>query len=171
MIKLNSLSHYNLTDTENGYAFTTDFGNEYLVTFSDLTNIIGLTGLRIYDFGIEIAKRNSFENDKSQHKLKNTIAYLLAKLFSKQPDCALLIVLDSSDGKQHARYRMFLSAKHDSWFSHFNNGDLEIVNLPLKAEEIQDTCFLLLRRSNPRLKDIQTATAYYLNLSFDENDT
>lgn len=97
MIKLNSLSHYNLTDTENGYAFTTDFGNEYLVTFSDLTDIIGLTGLRIYDFGIEIAKRNSFENDKSQHKLKNTIAYLLAKLFSKQPDCALLIVLDSSD--------------------------------------------------------------------------
>ena len=125
MIKLNSLSHYNLTDTENGYAFTTDFGNEYLVTFSDLTDIIGLTGLRIYDFGIEIAKRNSFE---------------------------------------------FLSAKHDSWFSHFNNGNLEIVSLPLKTEEIQDTCFLLLRRTNPRLKDIQTATAYYLNLSFDEND-
>ena len=141
MTTLNSSSRYSLTEAPNGYIFTTDYGNEYLVTFSDLTSIINLKGLKIYDFGIEVIKRNSVKNDKFNGKLKNTIAALLSQLFFKQPECAILIILDTTDNKHQARYRMFLSLKHNSWFKQFNNGVLE-------------------------MQDIQSALTEYLNLSF-----
>lgn len=70
MTTLNSSSRYSLSEAPNGYIFTTDYGNEYLVTFSDLTSIINLKGLKIYDFGIEVIKRNSVKNDKFNGKLK-----------------------------------------------------------------------------------------------------
>lgn len=141
MTTLNSSSRYSLTEAPNGYIFTTDYGNEYLVTFSDLTSIINLKGLKIYDFGIEVIKRNSVKNDKFNGKLKNTIVALLSQLFFKQPECAILIILDTTDNKHQARYRMFLSLKHNSWFKQFNNGVLE-------------------------MQDIQSALTEYLNLSF-----
>lgn len=72
MTTLSSSSRYSLTESPNGYIFTTDYGNEYLVTFSDLTSIINLKGLKIYDFGIEVVNRNSVKNDKLNGKLKNT---------------------------------------------------------------------------------------------------
>ena len=73
MTALNSSNLYSLSVVDGGYGFTTDYGNEYLVTFSDLTNIIGLDNIKIYDFGIEIAKRVSAKNDKTSGKLKNTV--------------------------------------------------------------------------------------------------
>ena len=80
MTTLNSSSRYSLTEVPNGYIFTTDYGNEYLVTFSDLTSIIKLKGLKIYDFGIEVIKRNSVKNDKFNGKLKYSISpYRISK--------------------------------------------------------------------------------------------
>lgn len=166
MTTLNSSSRYSLTEAPNGYIFTTDYGNEYLVTFSDLTSIINLKGLKIYDFGIEVVNRNSVKNDKLNGKLKNTIAALLSQLFFKQPECAILIILDTTDNKHQARYRMFLSLKHNSWFKQFNNGVLEIIDLPLREKDFENVCFLLIRKQNPHLQDIQSALTEYLNLSF-----
>lgn len=123
-------------------------------------------GLKIYDFGIEVIKRNSVKNDKFNGKLKNTIAALLSQLFFKQPECAILIILDTTDNKHQARYRMFLSLKHNSWFKQFNNGVLEIIDLPLCEKDFENVCFLLIRKQNPHLQDIQSALTEYLNLSF-----
>ena len=166
MTALNSSSLYSLSEVDGGYGFTTDYGNEYLVTFSDLTSIIGLDNIKIYDFGIEIAKRVSAKNDNTNGKLKNTVVELLSRLFNKQPECGILIILDSSDRKHRARFRMFLSAKHNSWFYEFSTGEVEIVNIPLNIEDLEETCFLLIRRDNPYLETIQTAVAEYIDVSF-----
>ena len=166
MTALNSLNLYSLSEVAGGYGFTTDYGNEYLVTFSDLTNIIGLGNIKIYDFGIEIAKRVSAKNDKTNGKLKNTVVELLFRLFDKQPECGVLIILDSSDRKHRARFRMFLSAEHNSWFYEFSTVEVEIVNIPLNIEGLEETCFLLIRRDNPYLETIQVAVTEYVDVSF-----
>lgn len=166
MTALNSSSLYSLSEVDGGYGFTTDYGNEYLVTFSDLTSIIGLDNIKIYDFGIEIAKRVSAKNDKTNGKLKNTVVELLSRLFDKQPECGVIVILDSSDKKHRARFRMFLSAQHNSWFYEFSTGEVEIVNILLNIEGLEETCFLLIRRDNPYLETIQTAVAEYIDVSF-----
>ena len=61
---------------------------------------------------------------------------------------------------------MFLSLKHNSWFKQFNNGVLEIIDLPLCEKDFENVCFLLIRKQNPHLQDIQSALTEYLNLSF-----
>lgn len=61
---------------------------------------------------------------------------------------------------------MFLSAKHNSWFYEFSTGEVEIVNIPLNIEDLEETCFLLIRRDNPYLETIQTAVAEYIDVSF-----
>lgn len=166
MTALNSSNLYSLSEVDGGYGFTTDYGNEYLVTFSDLTNIIGLDNIKIYDFGVEIGKRVSAKNDKTSGKLKNTVVELLFRLFDKQPECGVLIILDSSDRKHRARFRMFLSAEHNSWFYEFSTGEVEIVNIPLNLEDLEETCFLLIRRDNSYLEIIQNAVAEYIDVSF-----
>ena len=166
MTALNSLSLYSLSEVEGGYAFTTDYGNEYLVTFSDLTSIIGLDHIKIYDFGIEIARRVSVRNDKTKGKLRKTVVELLFRLFDRQPECGILVILDSSDRKHRARFRMFLSSEHNSWFYEFSTAEVKIINIPLNVEEFEETCFLLIRRDNPYLETIQSAVAEYMNVSF-----
>lgn len=59
MTTLDLSSRYSLEETDSGYRFTTDYGNEYIVTFSDLGSILGATELKLYEFGLDIAKRNN----------------------------------------------------------------------------------------------------------------
>lgn len=169
MNALSSQSRYDLIETNSGYGFITDFGNEYLVTFSDLSSAIDLTGLMVFDFGIEILNRQDAKNDISFGKLRNTIVHLLKQLWTKQPECAILVVLDTTDQKQRARYRMFLSPRHDSWFTLCNEGRIDCISLPLRMPGMENVCFLLVQKDNPRLDDIRTSVAEYIAVSFGES--
>ncbi|SHM70862.1 hypothetical protein SAMN05720472_2054 [Fibrobacter sp. UWR3] len=167
MTTLDLSSRYSLEETDSGYRFTTDYGNEYIVTFSDLGSILGATELKLYEFGLDIAKRNNANNDKVCGKMRNTVVDILSRVFSNQPEAAILLSLDSVDGRQRGRYRMFLSAEHNSWFKLCNNGKLTIVPLSIQFEGFSNISFLLVRSDNPHLNEILQYATEYVSLSFE----
>ena len=167
MTKTSDLSsRYSLEETASGYRFTTDYGNEYIVTFYDLGAILGTDELKLYEFCLEPARKNSPINDRNKNKLRKTIVDILAQVFTKLPETAIMIDLDSTDGRQRGRYRMFLSSKHDSWFKKCNNGQLAIVPLSIRIEGLENISFLLVRNDNPRLNEILQSATEYVSLSF-----
>ena len=166
-ITSNSSNRYSLEETNSGYRFTTDYGNEYIVTFYDLGGILGTAELKLYEFCLEPAKVKSPVNDRSKDKLRNTVVDILAQVFDKHPETAILIDLDSADGRQRGRYRMFLSSEHDSWFHQCNNGRLTIVPLSIRIEGFDNISFLLVRSDNPQLAEILQFATEYVSLSFD----
>lgn len=159
-------SRYSLVDTGLGYRFTTDYGNEYIVTFSDLGSILGATDLKLYEFCLEIAKKVCADNDKTSGKLRNTVVDVLSRVFAKEPDTAILLNLDSVDGRQRGRYRMFLSSEHESWFKQCNNGQLNVIPLSIQIDDFNNISYLLVRSENPKLSEILQYATEYVSLSF-----
>ena len=159
-------SRYSLEETASGYRFTTDYGNEYIVTFYDLGAILETDELNLYEFCLEPAKKNSPVNDRNKNKLRNTVVDVLAQVFTKHPETAILIDLDSTDGRQRGRYRMFLSSEHDSWFKKCNNDQLTIVPLSIRTEGFENISFLLVLCNSPRLSEILQYATEYVSLSF-----
>lgn len=167
MTTLDLSSRYSLEETPSGYRFVSDYGNEYIVTFSDLGSILGATDLKLYEFCLDIAKRNCMNNDKVSGKMRNTIVDVLSRVFANQPETAILLNLDSVDGRQRGRYRMFLSVEHDSWFKLCNNGMLTTIPLSIQIEGFKNISFLLVRNDNPNLKEILQYATEYVSLSFE----
>lgn len=167
MTTLDLSNLYSLEETDFGYRFKSDYGNEYIVTFSDLGSVLGTSDLKLYEFCLDVAKRNSPNNDKICGKMRNTIVDVLSRVFSNQPEGAILLNLESVDGRQRGRYRMFLSMNHDSWFKLCSNGTLAIIPLPIQIEQFKNISFLLVRNDNPRLKEILQYTTEYVSLSFE----
>lgn len=158
---------YNLNNnSSNVYSFITDCGNEYFLTFSDLSGILELSELRIYEFGIGEGKRVSRQNDHTKGKLRDTVVAALKRLFAKEPNCAVLIILDSVDGKQKARHRMFLSDRADSWFSTCGENKYALTKLPVEATDFKSMAFILLTKANANAALIAEAAKAYVDASF-----
>lgn len=167
-IKVSNLSnHYNLNENlEGAYSFITDCGNEYFLTFYDLSECLGLSELRLYEFGLELGKRVSKQNDFTKDKLRNTVVAALKRLFEKDPDCAVLIILDSADSRQKARYRMFLSERKESWFSSCGKDEYALTELSVGAADFDSRAFILITRANASALTIAKAAAEYVEISF-----
>ena len=73
MMKISdSLSHYSYEPCENGYTFTTDSGNRYIISFIDYSTVIpGITCSQIFSFNIDRVDDGNHDNG-SENKVRNT---------------------------------------------------------------------------------------------------
>jgi len=108
MKTLDSLSHYNYESCENGYTFTTDSGNIYIVSFIDYSTVIPEAAhSQIFSFNIDRVNEENHDNG-SENKVRNTILIILRDFFDIYTN-AMISVCEMSDGKQEARFRLFSS--------------------------------------------------------------
>lgn len=117
----NSLHPYPLHKDENDiYSFTTDEGIEYNIVFIEMS-IYAEELWGVYQFNIE---RNQDVAHKIDNRIYQTVVYILEKFFHDAPDDAILMVCDSSDGKQQKRRKLF-----DRWyFNSQHKDDIDVFN-------------------------------------------
>ena len=114
-----SLSHYNYEPCENGYTFTTDSGNRYIISFIDYSTVIpGITCSQIFSFNIDRVDDGNHDNG-SENKVRNTILIILRDFFEIYTN-AMISVCEMTDGKQEARFRLF-----SSWEKKFLPSDIK----------------------------------------------
>ena len=109
-IDSDSQNLYSLQETSTGYSFETECGCVYEIAFMDYPVINQSQDYNIFTFNIEPITTEKRTGGKY---IKTTVQKVLMEFFQKNRN-ALIIVLDNSDHKQHARHRLF-----GSWYHNF----------------------------------------------------
>ena len=109
-------SPYQVTSTEQGYAFTTDLGERYLIYFSDASGYFDGLDFAHHALMVGLARRSG--GDPLQHDPR-ILATLMQSLEASLQDVkrVLVYVCDQSDGKQEYRHKLF-----GLWFQRHNAG-------------------------------------------------
>ena len=146
---MNLQNPYHCEDIDDGYRFETEFGFVYELIFIKYPKLSEHSEYAFYMFNIEQVKKGKVTKDA---RIRVTIEYILTLFFEKNTD-AVIVVLDTSDGKHFARKRLF-----DKWYcrksekiwvekheSSFNTGSFEIIatlfveeNNPFKKSILSD---------------------------------
>jgi hypothetical protein len=109
-------NQYKLFPIGNGYIFTTDSGDDFIILVEK--HNIEILGEFVLDFSFFPVEKNLVY--KSDAKIRNTITNFLIDLFKEDKRYAIFYVCDSIDKKGKIRKRLF-----DSWFK--NSNTLEFV--------------------------------------------
>ena len=142
-----SQSHYEITEVEEGYTFTTVNDEEYFIYFLPTGELFSGTGFDVYSFNIErIKKSNSLK--RKHDDLGRTIAYILDLFFKKQQN-AIITQCETEDGCQDARARLF-----ERWFNRYNSQGL-IDKISEKVEFTDDYMTVFSIYFNPNSPDIE----------------
>lgn len=138
-------NHYELIISENGYTFKTDHGQIYELSFLLYPAVNDNDNFVLYIFGFEPTIKGRFPHDS---KIETTIKHAINKFFGENND-ALIVVLDSMDGRHHARKKLF-----DSWYCRHANSSIHKLDAHSVTEEIEIIASLLVEKSNPYYKEI-----------------
>jgi len=103
-------NHYNLTEEESGYYFTSDSGNKYLITFFK-NPLIDQEGNIHSAYSINIARNDDFSHQAFQFgydkKIKNTIIEIINAFFIKNDENALIYFCFNEDNFGRSRSILF----------------------------------------------------------------
>jgi len=149
---LNLLTPYHCKGIEYGYRFETDFGFIYDLTFLRYPTLSERLEYVLYMFNIEQVKKGKTSVDA---RIQVTIEYILSLFFENNTD-AIVVVLDSSDGKHWARKRLF-----DKWYYQTKKLSIEKYEASCKTEEIEIVATLFVEKNNP-FKNIVLSDYYEL---------
>lgn len=124
---------------EGEYWFATESGITYGVVFTSVGDLFSAyTHLYhlFFDFTIEVKAWGGNKTAFKDYRTGDTIALIVEKFLTANPDAALSYVCDSSDEKQYQRFLQF-----KRWFNQYNNvrlnmeihhgtieGDMEMVD-------------------------------------------
>jgi len=103
-------------------------------------------------FNIEQITKGKVSSDK---RIRITIEYVFSLFFENNND-AVVVVMDSSDGKQYARKRLF-----DKWYYQSGKISIEKYEASCNAEEIEIIATLFVEKNNP-FKNIILSDYYEL---------
>jgi hypothetical protein len=91
-------------------------------------------------FNIEQAKKGKVSADT---RIQITIEYILSLFFEKNTD-AVVVVMDSSDGKHFVRKRLF-----DKWYYQSRRKSIEKYAASCNTDEIEIVATLFVEKNNP----------------------
>lgn len=151
-------NHYDITETEYGYKFTTILGVDYFLTFISYPSVSDFLATNIYMFNIERNDRN--ESGQDDEKVRNTILYVLDTFFSRHED-ALITICDIVDGKQFARKRLF-----DSWFNKYNDNRLMKLEADCEIDGIPTFASLLYSANHYNKENLKQEFKHLVELNF-----
>lgn len=141
---MSALLHpYNYTVSNDTYHFVTESGIEYVAYFLDYSKY----GPDFYTFNFEKVSSSLEKSFSPGLYVLDTICQILSDFFQKRTN-ALLIVCDSSDGREEGRRRLF-SQK----FASVNDGSFEKVDRNGKTRYYSVYSSVIFRKDNPN-KDI-----------------
>ena len=149
---MNSQSPYHCEDIGYGYRFKTDFGFVYELTFLIYPTLYERTEYVLYMFNIEQVEKGRASTDARIHI---TIEYVLSLFFEDNTD-AVVVVMDSSDGKHLARKRLF-----DKWYHKSGKLSIEKYEASCNTEETEIVATLFIEKNNP-FKNIILSDYYEL---------
>lgn len=144
-------NQYKLSPIGNGYIFTTDLGDDFIILVEK--HNIDILGEFVLDFSFFPVGKNIIY--KSDAKIRNTITNFLIDLFKEDKRYAIFYVCDSIDMKGKIRKRLF-----DSWFKNSNSGEFVKKDYELKyylEDEIETSIqiSLLSQTENPDFAKIE----------------
>jgi hypothetical protein len=137
---LNLLTPYHCERKAHGYRFVTDFGFIYDLTFLKYPTLNERSEYILYMFNIEQVKKGKTSTDV---KIQITIEYILTLFFENNTD-AVVVVMDSSDGKHLVRKRLF-----DKWYYQPRKLSIEKYEASCNTEELEIVTTLFVEKNNP----------------------
>jgi hypothetical protein len=149
---LNLQSPYQCEGIEYGYRFETDFGFVYELTFLRYPTLSERSEYVLYMFNIEQVRKGKTSTDA---RIQITIEYVLSLFFEENTD-AVVVVMDTSDGKHLARKRLF-----DKWYHQTKKLSIEKYEASCNTEEIEIVTALFVEKNNP-FKNIILSDYYEL---------
>ena len=135
-----------------GYRFETDFGFVYELSFLRYPTLSDRSEYVMYMFNIEQVKKGKTSTDV---RIRTTIEYVLSLFFENNTD-AVVVVMDSSDGKHLARKKLF-----DKWYYQSRKFSIEKYEASCNTEEIEIVTTLFVEKNNP-FKNIILSDYYEL---------
>jgi len=149
---LNLQNPYHCEIIEYGYRFETDFGFVYELFFLRYPTLSERSEYTLYMFNIEQVKKGRTATDV---RIQITIEYVLSLFFENNTD-AVVVVMDSSDGKHLARKRLF-----DKWYYQSEKLSIEKYEASCNTEDIEIVTTLFVEKTNP-FKNIILSDYYEL---------
>ena len=149
---MNLQNPYHCEGIEYGYRFETDFGFVYELSFLRYPTLSECSEYVLYMFNIEQVRKGKTSADA---KIQITIEYVLSLFFENNTD-AVVVVMDSSDGKHLARKRLF-----NRWYHQTRKLSIEKYEASCDTEEIEIVAMLFVEKNNP-FKNIILSDYYEL---------
>ena len=112
-----------------------------------------------YSFSIEREGTNPHPLDR---RIAATVVDVLRRFF-QNVDNAMIMVCDSTDGKQHKRRNLF-----DRWFHYYNDGTLTSINAELGQGDYELLLSIYFKKDNPYKQKLIRAFGDLLSQDFYE---
>ena len=112
-----------------------------------------------YSFSIE---REGIEPHSLDRRIATTVAEVLRRFF-QNVDNAMIMVCDSTDGKQRNRRNLF-----NRWFHYYNDGTITTINAEVGSAEYEMLLSIYFKKSNPYRQQLIKAFGDLLSHDFYE---
>jgi hypothetical protein len=126
------------------YSFVNRDGINYHLYFTPISSIYPDL-LNTFSFSIE---REGTRPHPIDLRIAATVVYILRRFFETVEN-AMIMVCDSTDGKQHKRRNLF-----DRWFQLYNDGTLATVNAEVGQGEYELLLSIYFRKDNPNKQQL-----------------
>ena len=152
-------NRYNLTDTNNGYQFTTETGIVYFLSFIEYPPISCYLNSKTYSFCVERNRNNNLHGLNSE-KVRKTILHTIFTFFNKNQD-SLFAIYDITDDRQDARRRLF-----NSWYLKYNEIDVARFSATFQIYEKTTSAVIFFPENHPEKENIIDAFENLKDLNF-----
>ena len=143
---------------ELNYEFVNRDGVRYHLYFTPISNIYPDL-LNTYSFSIEREGTNPHPIDL---RIAATVVFILRRFFETIEN-AMIMVCDSTDGKQHKRRNLF-----DHWFRYYNDGTLTAINAEVGEGDYELLLSIYFRKDNPYKQQLIKAFGDLLSQNYYE---
>ena len=154
-----SLPPYDITTIDElNYEFTNRDGIKYHLFFMP---VFGLYPdlVNTYSFSIE---REGTSPHALDRRIATTVVDVLRRFFQNVEN-AMIMVCDSTDGKQHKRRNLF-----DRWFRYYNDGTLTTINAEVGEGDYELLLSIYFRKDNPNKPQLIKAFGDLLSQNYYE---
>lgn len=144
MVSLSRLPYEYRKIDELNYVFVNRDGIRYHLYFTPISSIYPDL-LNTFSFSIE---REGTKPHPIDLRIAATVVYILRRFFETVEN-AMIMVCDSTDGKQHKRRNLF-----ERWFQLYNDGTLATVNAEVGQGEYELLLSIYFRKDNPNKQQL-----------------
>ena len=129
------------------YSFVNRDGINYHLYFTPISSVYPDL-VNTYSFSIEREGTNPHPLDL---RIAATVVYVLRRFFENVEN-AMIMVCDSTDGKQRKRRSLF-----DRWFQYYNDGTLATVNAEVGEGDYELLLSIYFKKDNPYKQQLMKA--------------
>ena len=140
------------------YSFVNRDGINYHLYFTPISSIYPDL-VNTYSFSIEREGTNPHPIDL---RIAATVVNILRRFFETIEN-AMIMVCDSTDGKQHKRRNLF-----DHWFRYYNDGTLTTINAEVGEGDYELLLSIYFRKDNPYKQQLIKAFGDLLSQNYYE---